>query len=448
MTAAIAVTSALLVIVPVTAGALIGVGVRRVYGARPRGVVSAFVMLLVPAAVVVAGFLRVPLVGCWDAAFEGLLLGSGVLLGAHRAFAGRREIALCAGAVAASLLLLESAARWLLPPAPAFPSSAGVHLRLAAAIRAAGETQAADMISREFACSVIYGTQYSGLIDVTARSEIERPDRYVPRPDATRRVLHIGDSMVFGLGVARGETFIAELRRLEPDVEHINGGIPGLAPDGYFAVLERWLATQRFDAVVMYVFEGNDLRDLDGPFPCCGWEPLLAYDSGAAGLRCTVPTGVDLRHAGFEWLRYNSPPPYLLRVLIDSSSAAAYASAAMVEAGRRYSLTAKFPPDQQMLHFTTILRTAGAMVAARGGHFSVVILPDRNWVESREPLPHPADRVMAAARGVYVPVLDASPLLKAAVQRQERIFIGEHTDPHFNAAGHRLIAQWLHRERP
>ena len=40
----------------------------------------------------------------------------------------------------------------------------------------------------------------------------------------SKRVLHVGDSMVEGVGVSPNETFVAELGRLAPGVDQINAG--------------------------------------------------------------------------------------------------------------------------------------------------------------------------------------------------------------------------------
>jgi len=55
--------------------------------------------------------------------------------------------------------------------------------------------------------------------------------------------------------VRRFGTFTADLERLEPGTQHINGGIPGTAPDAYLVVLRQWLALHNVDLAVMYIFE-------------------------------------------------------------------------------------------------------------------------------------------------------------------------------------------------
>src|SRR5262249_27443383 len=158
----------------------------------------------------------------------------------------------------------------------------------------------------------VYGAAYDGFIDVSRERTIVFPDRFTPRPDATRRVLHIGDSMVFGVHIPRDHTFAADLEKLEPDVQHINGGISGMRPDDYLVVLRSWIARHSVDLAAIYLFEGNDLNGLDAPHPCSNWQPILSYAGGQATLH--FPSPHNDRGIGLTWLLINSPMPYLLRV--------------------------------------------------------------------------------------------------------------------------------------
>jgi hypothetical protein len=436
----VALTALATIAVPLLLGAGLGAGVRRVYRRGLRGVAFVLLGLVIPSAAVVVLLAHYPVIGCWDAVFEGVLFGVGVVIGGHAALAESQRIWSIGLGTLAGLVLLEVGARAFLAPPPRFPSSAGVHLWLADSIRASRETMSWDMRSRDLACGVVYGEDYRGILDDPDGTDVNVPARYTPRPDAQRRELHVGDSMVFGLGVERGETFTAALGALEPSTEHVNAGIPGLAPDAYLAVLEAWIARQGFDVVTMYIFDANDVRDLDGPYPCCGFAPLLAYDGPAARLRCPTPTPIDMGSAGFEWLRYNSPPPYAVRALVDYSAAAAYLAAALVDAGHRYSLTSTSTPAERMQHLGVILRTARDELARRGTAFRVVILPGH--VDASGDASGEHGQIVAEARRLGIPVLDATPVLRAALLDHRDLFVRPF-DPHFNRDGHRLIATWL-----
>ena len=69
------------------------------------------------------------------------------------------------------------------------------------------------------------------------------------------------------------------LDELEPDVQHLNGGISGMAPDDYLVVLRRWVERQPVDLAVVYLFAGNDLIGMDAPHPCSAWQPIEFFQS-------------------------------------------------------------------------------------------------------------------------------------------------------------------------
>jgi len=390
---------------------------------------------------------RFPVVGFWDAGCELLLLGAGTLLSAHRAFERWRDVALAATATLIGLILLELNCRMFLPPAPMFAVAGGAHLLLASALQATPELQPADTRSKEIVCSVVYGDAYPGLLGLPPDPSLVLPHTYQARAGAPHRALHLGDSMVYGLGVERDETFTAILDRLNPDVQHINGGISGIAPDAYFAVLRSWLAMYELHQVVLYLFAGNDVRDIDGPYPCCNWQSLLSYDHGAS-LRCSQPTPPDLTRTTWTWLRHNSPPPYLVRALIGRSVVAAYLGAIMVEAGMRNSSIADQSDEMRLFHIEAVLRAAAKELQTRSTSLLVVALPDSNEINDSRRAHSTTKGLMEAARRAGVPAVDASDMIAQAAQDGQRVFLGspERPDVHFNRNGHELMANWLAKQ--
>jgi lysophospholipase L1-like esterase len=426
---------------PVGFGALLGLVLRRLRGRRFRSVVAALGCLLVPAIAVCGLGLRFPIVGVWDTAFEAVLVGIGTLWTAHRAFEGGAETLLAVAAATASLVLLEIGCRLLLPPPPAFPTSEGVHFFLADAMRVESRLQHWDSLSKDIVCTIAYDG-YPGMFDPNMQRDIVVPRRFTPRPDAVRRVLHVGDSMAYGFGTPRDQTFVADLERFEPTVQHVNGSVPGIAPDAYYMLIRRWIASQHFDLVVMYVYEENDLDGLDSGYPCCGWQALLTYEEGRARPRCAAPSKVDLGAAGWRWLRDQSPPPYLVRVLIGWSSAAAYIGAALN--AEPYFLTAQ-STAQRLVHLESILRVTRDELKARNVPFLVVVLPGRRWAEDPVRVESHAPAIMALAQRLGIPALDASTVVREAVQNGARIYMPnpENNDIHYNTTGHQVIANWL-----
>jgi hypothetical protein len=425
----------------VGAGALVGILVRRLRGGRRGGLVFALACVGVPAVAVTSLIWRFPIVGFWDAALDGILVGAGVLWTAHRAF-GRSEVLLMGLAAAGSLLLLELGCRLFLPPPPAFPTTEGPHVLLADAMRAGARLHSWDLLSKEIVCAAVYGDSYRGIVDVSGERDIVLPRAFPAEEAGHRRVLHLGDSMLFGFGVPRDATVTAALERLESDAQHINGGVPGTAPDAYLVLLRAWLARVPVDAVVMHVFEGNDLIALDDHYPCSDWQSLLVYGPQGPTLRYpTTPATPDLSHAGWIWLRYNSPPPYVLRALMGHSAAAGHLSAALLAAMSRAPLAVQQGVDAQRAHLQSILRAARDETRAKAATFTVVVIPDR--ARLLDPA-HSGDATSIAdlSRGLGIPTVDLSEPLGEALRRGADLYLPN--DPHFNPAGHALVAGYLH----
>lgn len=448
-------TALVLVAGPLILGSLIGYAVRRLAGHRLAGFVLAISLACGPPLLTTLLVARFPIIGIWDGLLEGLLLGAAVVAGAHRVFAEGAKLVLAATTLLVCLFLLEWVCRFYLPPPPAFPNEDTPNLLLADALRVGIMNQSWETRSKELVCSVVYGDQYPRIISASVLEKgVALPQEITPRADSVRHILHVGDSMTFGMGVAPDEKFTEELERLEPGTQHINLGIPGTAPDAYLLVLQKWLAEhatdQRrpVDLVVMHVFEGNDLSSLDDAYPCSGWRSLLIYEGDKAAIRYPKAIPVDLGQAGFTWLRYNSPPPYLIRVLMPHSYAAAHLGAAIVISGRAQPLWVKQSEDTALQHLERILATAQDDLQKRGIAFVLVVIPDRRWVENPTTFGHVTPRILRVAERLQMPALDAWDAIADAVARGDRIFMDAAWDPHFNAAGHALIAQWLYDNLP
>lgn len=443
LTAATLLTCVALVIVPVGLGALLGIVVRRLRGRRLQGALTAIACVALPAAGLFAAGVRYPILGPWDSAVEATLVGIGVLWGGHRALADGLNVVVLATALAVSFLGVEVLARLFLPPPPGFPTRAGIHLLLADALRSGATHQPWDTLCKDIVCAIIYGDEYPGIYDLTETQHgVVVPRTFAPRAGASRRVLHLGDSIAFGFGLPRDQTITAELERLEPGVEHVNAGIPGTAPDAYLAVLQRWVASFDVDVVVMHVYEGNDLDGLDARYPCCGWQPLLTYENGTAALRCAHGTAPDYGRAGWAWLRDHNPPPYLLRALVGTSAAAAHIAAAMA---RESYVLADQPLETRLEHLEAILRGARDLLATRRIPFVVDVVPARSWVEDNMDWQHYGPRILDVARRLGIAALDGAEVFHDAAAHGEKLFF-ENGDIHFNGAGHMLWARWLHRQ--
>lgn len=459
------ITALVLLVTPIAVGALIGTLVRRLAGGRSAGPIAICCALLIPAALTTGLTVWFPIVGLWDGLTEGLLLGVGILWAIHPAYADRRATLVSAGSVVVSLAFLEVASRLFFGPPPVYPTRSGPHLLLADTIRTAdpppmirtegmprlvtqnafenigrpqnfassGMDAPALMLTMEFVCSIAYESAYRGLVDFSAEQAVMFPTRFTPRAGTGSHVLHIGDSMVFGQGVARTQTFSARLEELQPGVQHINGGIPGAAPDDYLVVLRRWIEHHRIDLAIMYLFEGNDYGGLDLPHPCSNWQSLLTYHDGQAQLRFSSPTANE--GIGLTWLIANSPLPYLGRALIAAdSAAAAFAGSAL--ASWSVSLNSDHS-DDTFDHLECILRSARDELRAKQIPFVVVVLPVANRLDEVTL----AEEVQGMAHRLEIRSLDAADVIRAAVSRGENPTLD---GSHFSEDMHHELATWLH----
>jgi hypothetical protein len=122
----------------------------------------------------------------------------------------------------------------------------------------------------------------------------------VARPGHTERVVVVGDSFAFGLGVDQDETLAAQLEtRLEndrPSVEVLNLGVPGYHTGQENALLEK----AGFDldpSVVVLLFYGND--QIEEGFQ---WDPAHHVLYGDALPVPYVLKGVLGRSALYRWM--------------------------------------------------------------------------------------------------------------------------------------------------
>lgn len=430
-----------LVAFPVAAGALAGRVLRARLGRCLAGPGTAVALFTLATLGLVGIGVSTATLGIWDLVGEALLCSLALVATTHRFLPDRTSVAVACGSLLVGMVGLEIGCRLLLPAPPMFPGSDNPHLWLADALRANTRNHSWGLQSKELVGAALFGEAYRGVLDVTQVPDILLPHRFHAEPKA-RHVLHIGDSMTFGLGVDRQHTFQAVLERHEPETQHINGGIPGTAPDAYYLVLRRWLDLHRIDLAVMYLFEGNDVRGLGESYPCCEWRPLLAYGADGPTPRCPEAPRLDLSKAGSHWLLYNSPPPFLLRALIPYSSAAAFASAQIVSGFVLQNLIeVEETNETQLAHLEAILHATAADLARRRVPFAVAVLPSRSWVEDAASS-HEAPAIADRARRAGLPTLDLSEPIHEAAKQGQVLFLPN--DPHFNQAGNEFVAGILH----
>jgi hypothetical protein len=380
----------------------------------------------------VAAWVTLPRVSAWDVLLFGVLLVAGGALG--RARIERGQAALLASSMLLSLAGLEIASRILFRGTPTFPPP----------------REARSVFSPrswDGSCTILYAPDQAETLLAPMHEELP-----LPPPDGRPLVAHFGDSMTFGSGVRRAESFVSLLGEREPSLEHRNYGVSNVGTD-YEYLLFRGLGTQhRFAAVVLYVYVGNDLHDLDRPYECCEVGPLLRYEPAGPSARCpTARWGLTTK----MWLA-QSPAPYVFRVATAVSATARQ----VVSVVPRIGQALRGPPqalradgevsEAAWSHFDAILGAWALELREKDIPFTVVVLPHRDALE-KDGSNHPARRirqgVVERTARLHVSLLDSWDVFGKAVDQDgtDRYFlrIGGRKDIHFSPEGHRLLAGWL-----
>ncbi|MEC9072274.1 MAG: hypothetical protein VX938_07850, partial [Myxococcota bacterium] len=266
---------------PLALGLALGLWTRAIpaISSRRRWLLPLVFLVALPVALVVS--VVFPALSTWDIVWVFSWMLGGWALGLQETFGGR-ELGLLLASLCLSLLVAEGVARMALDTAPSFPPPREARL-------------AFSPEEREEACRQLYPDRFQGGIvsDLLVRQ-------------AQSVVLHVGDSMVYGTSVARGETFTARLDKADPVTGHWNAGQPGTGTDYHAVLLETLLPRASVNHVVLYVYPGNDLVDLDKPYACCQHGPLLDETEPRPVWRCPQPGWAFPLQA----LLARSPPPY------------------------------------------------------------------------------------------------------------------------------------------
>lgn len=409
----------------------VGAGLGRVWAARGTpstarllGVGGLLLLAVLGVDAVLAG------PSLWDLALVGGLGVGGVALGAG--LVPRRSVVGYAAGTAVALLLAEGAVRaltipWFGMPSLDLPPTAVLgdgHPDLPAGVRT----------WTEVACRWMHLAPGDVDRELAARRT---------NVDGGPGVLHVGDSVVAGLGVPLDRSFVADLDRMDPDRWHVQFAVPGTSVDISLQIARAWLDARPWDEVVQYVLLVNDLHELDLALPCCDDGPALTADLAPS---CPTPAPVG----PIRWSLGRSRPPFPLAVAAHGSALAAqvYKAWWMLSLEGRHLLLADptQAADQARIdRIAAIEATFVTEVRAHGAAPAVVVLPVHprmvQLTEGEMDWRH--DRLVAAldARGVpYVDAYDWALRLASAGVDLDPLY---HGDVHFSVEGNERFAAWL-----
>lgn len=411
-----ALTALAVALAPPLAGALVGRRLARLARPAPSLVWPlALAALVGPLAVAV----RLPF-SIYDLVLASLTFTAGLFVGRASPRFDRRQLRgplVSAVVLLAGAAVVEAVARRLPEPAVQLRQPGEMHFVL-------------RDDNRDFRCGALFNPS----------SVPPRADRRVPR------VVYVGDSMLNPLDQPRESTFFELVKQQRPESEHINLGVGGIGPDMYLSLLRQHLDGLDADEVVLFLFLGNDIFDIDRPYGCCGGGPLLGPAPGLA-LQCSEPAYA--RSYRDHWLR--DPAPYSLRVFGHWSKAARLIAGAFARAQqvRPWRVTDWVGNDAQLARLRVILFAIRDEVARHHIPLRLVMIPPRWSLEGHpavDPFAHMHASALRSAADAGIQTFDAWDTFQAAIDREPRRdwFHTEGTgNPHFGIAGHRLMADFL-----
>jgi lysophospholipase L1-like esterase len=285
------------------------------------------------------------------------------------------------------------------------------------------------------------------------------PEIPLEKPPGRVRVLAVGDSMVYGLGVENGEAFPAVLERLDPSLQVVNAGVPAYSGAEELVQLREEIGVLRPDVVVVAYFWNDLFEAYPGRY--------ARFELRDGKLVEIPPDPASPQHPAFAsyWKRYAkmmrrynaiTASSYLHRLLSDRLKVLRYQvrdwQAEIAERIRAESHAAagrESRADEEpawALSFALLAEMA-RVAEAHQAKLAILIVPDASQVEADGRLhgapPYLRDvqqRVGGFARARGIPVIDPLPALRERRQREGRPQYYP-TDRHLNALGHAYVAE-------
>lgn len=265
------------------------------------------------------------------------------------------------------------------------------------------------------------GPQWSGKVPATTNAAGWRDAEFArERTPGVRRIVALGDSFVFGVGVDYGERFTELLEQKIPKVEVLNFGANAFGTDQELRTLETEALGYKPDLVIVVVFLGNDLVDIRHErrfsmpkpwFELAGGELVLhpPRHTWDVGVRTSSYLGeVALRLASGLVPSDTLAPPWAETDSLPLLAAIAARIRAVTESGGARALFAVSVPDW--------------------------------WLKGDPPL---TKQVLDALGAKGCATLDLSPVLKEVVASGA---VGFLQDGHWTPVAHEAVARALARE--
>ncbi len=254
-------------------------------------------------------------------------------------------------------------------------------------------------------------------------SGFRKPEPLPPAAPA-RRILVLGDSFTWGSGVAQGESFTDQLQRsLAPSIAVANRGINGIGTAQQYLLLERELAAQHYDLVLLQ-FTPNDVDDnVDKK---SGRRPWFVVEEGQLVARNPHPR--PLMSASKRFFREQSRLYNFVSFRLSLLQRRASSKAPLAERASRYEDLRRQPGFEVTLE---LLRAMSRVASEHGAAFFAL------YAHPGDPLAYASTEELCARAAVgwidLVPALRARPGLALTFTYNR----------HWTADGHRAVAEAL-----
>lgn len=249
-----------------------------------------------------------------------------------------------------------------------------------------------------------------------------------PRRPETYRIVCLGDSFTFGLGVRDDETYprLLEQRLADRfpgiDVQVLNAGVPGYGTADELRFLESRIDLLDPDLVIVQFLAENDFNDNRQP-------ALGRVDVRDGWLHAAEPPRPQPQRT-IEWVKRHS---VLARTVSERAGyLAARLGLAAATDGNRFSAA-------DAAQTIELLRQVAALAETRGADSLFVLATGQTSVVSEQSVPVRAAQVIErAAHAVGAGFLELTPALRA---RGDRFELYYPLDGHWTAAGHTAAAE-------
>lgn len=251
--------------------------------------------------------------------------------------------------------------------------------------------------------------------------------QFVPTDTAAPSLVVIGDSFAEGYYLPYEQTFAYLLGQQVPELQVINLGVSGYAPDQYLLNARRHLSRYNVKAIVVTFFAYNDVADVNNPYYQGYSKPL--FDSSLQ-----FPINVPLA-------RVDVDPEYksLFHRIIQSS--ALYALVRPIVRGKfpfneAHLAVRRFDVKEMVrsLQFVKAIETEAAIPS-----FLVYYIPTFEEV-SRGELPHNAMAFRLACEELRLRCASMGDIVADLAEPERLYFVGE---GHFSPEGSRRVAEHI-----